>query len=138
MLSLQLLVKYPQLPATLNFRLLLFAQMGPTYGILEAVFEIKGTLGARRAHFRGRAHVCGRVHPMCANFFTQFSLQYTRGVHRKIPGRTVSICVHPRGAQNKTLISNTVRGQVDCAKFYFQRKHIRPFLLVYDLDCNTN
>ena len=49
----------------------------------------------------------GRVRPMCAHFFTQFSLQYTRGVHRKIPGRTVSICVHPRGAQNKTLISNT-------------------------------
>ena len=49
----------------------------------------------------------GRVRPMCAHFFTQLSLQYTRGVHRKIPGRTVSICVHPRGAQNKTLISNT-------------------------------
>ena len=28
-------------------------------------------------------------------------------MHRKITGRTVSICVHPRGAQNKTLISNT-------------------------------
>ena len=25
----------------------------------------------------------------------------------KYPRRTVSICVHPRGAQNKTLISNT-------------------------------
>ena len=49
----------------------------------------------------------GRVRPMCSHFFTPFSLQYTRVVHRKIPGRTVSICVHPRSAQNKTLISNT-------------------------------
>ena len=45
--------------------------------------------------------------PAGAHFFTQFSLQYSRGVHRKIPRRTVSICVHPRGAQNKTLISKT-------------------------------
>ena len=49
----------------------------------------------------------GRVRPMCAHFFTQFSLQYTRVVHWKIPGRTVSICVHSRSAQNKTLISNS-------------------------------
>ena len=43
------------------------------------------------------------VRPMCTHFFTQLSLLYTRGVHRKNPVRTVS-----RGAQNKTLISNTV------------------------------
>ena len=42
-----------------------------------------------------------------AHFFTQFSLQYTRVVNWKIPGRAVSICVHPRSAQNKTLILNT-------------------------------
>ena len=50
----------------------------------------------------------GCVRPLGAHFFTQFSLQYTRGVHRKTPERTVSICVHPRGTQNKTLISNNV------------------------------
>ena len=67
-----------------------------------------------RVHSAPGAHISaagrtffGRVRPMCAHFFTQFSLQYTRGVHREIPGRTVSICLHPRGAQNKTLISNT-------------------------------
>ena len=51
--------------------------------------------------------VFGHVRPMWENIFTQFSLQYMRGVHRKIPGRTVSIYVHRRSAQNKTLISNT-------------------------------
>ena len=54
-----------------------------------------------------------RFSDMCAHFVTQFSLQYTRGVHRKIPRRTVSTCVHPRGAQNRTLISNTAYDKKD-------------------------
>ena len=68
-----------------------------------------------RVHSASGAHISaavrtffGRVRPMCAHFFTQLSLLYTRGVHRKNPVRTVSIRMHPRGAQNKTLISNTV------------------------------
>ena len=67
-----------------------------------------------RVHSAPGAHISaagrtffGRVRPMCAHFFTRFSFQYTRGVHRKIFGRTISICVHPSGAQNKALISNT-------------------------------
>ena len=78
----------------------------------------KATLGRQcsklRVHSAPGAHISaagrtffGHVRPMCAHFFTQFSLQYTRGVHRKIPGRTVLIWMHPRGAQNKTLVSNT-------------------------------
>ena len=59
----------------------------------------------------------GRVHPMCAHFFTQFSLQYTRGVHRKIPRRTVSICVHPRGAHNNAM---EIHGVALDVKVHFQ------------------
>ena len=67
----------------------------------------KGALGARHAHFRDQVHVFRMCVPDGRTFLRSILIEYTRGVHRKIPRRTVSICVHPRGAQNKTLISNT-------------------------------
>ena len=100
--------------------------IGNNYTLYEAVREIKGApctpcqCSKLRVHSAPGAHISaagrtffGRVRPMCAHIFIQFSLLHTRGVHRKIPGRTVLICVHPRGAQNKTLFSNTA-----CAYFY--------------------
>ena len=72
----------------------------------------------------------GRVRPMCA----QFSLQYTRGVHRKIPGRTVSICVHPRVAQNKTLISNTELCNIEGPSDVYIRTYGRDPAVIYPRD----
>ena len=67
-----------------------------------------------RVHSAPGAHISAagrtffrRVCPMYSHLYTQFSLQYTRGVHGKIPGGTVSICVHPWSAHKKNLILNT-------------------------------
>ena len=49
----------------------------------------------------------GSVHPECARFLSYLSLLHIRRVHGKILGRTVIEQVHPGGAQNKTLISDT-------------------------------
>ena len=37
-------------------------------GLYESVFEINGALGARRAHFRGRAHVFQTCAPDVCTF----------------------------------------------------------------------
>ena len=47
---------------------------------------------------------------MCARFFNEFEWLYTRGVHGQAAGCTLYEPVRPDGAQNKTLISNTVCG----------------------------
>ena len=44
---------------------------------------------------------------MCAHFFNGILWPYTRGVHGQTAGCTFYEPVHPDGAQNKTLISNT-------------------------------
>ena len=36
----------------------------------------------------------------------------------KIPGRIVKKCMHPTGAQNKRLISNTAKAFIDLEMFY--------------------
>ena len=46
---------------------------------------------------------------MCARFLSQLLYLHINRVHEKIPGRTVLGQVHPVGAQNKTLISDTER-----------------------------
>ena len=52
--------------------------------------------------------IFGGVHPECARFFESLSLLHSRRVHGENPGCTVLREVHPVGAQNKTLISDTV------------------------------
>ena len=49
------------------------------------------------------------VHPECAVFlfFNYLVLLHIGRVHKESSGRTVSGGVHPVGAQNKTLISDT-------------------------------
>ena len=66
-----------------------------------AVSEIKGAPCARRAHFRGRVHDFLRVYHY---YIVELS---SRRVHGENPGCTVLREVHPVGAQNKTLISDT-------------------------------
>ena len=44
---------------------------------------------------------------MCARFFSDLLLLYIRGVHGQAAGRTFYEPMHPDGAQNITLISNT-------------------------------
>ena len=45
---------------------------------------------------------------MCAHFFNELLWLYTRGVHGQAAGCTLYEPVRPDGAQNKSLISNTV------------------------------
>ena len=52
--------------------------------------------------------IFGGVHPECARFFFEnLSLLHIRRVHGENPRCTVLGKVHPMGAQNKTLISDT-------------------------------
>ena len=52
--------------------------------------------------------IFGVVHPECALFFVEIlSLLHIRRVHGENLGCTVLVEVHPMGAQNKTLISDT-------------------------------
>ena len=44
---------------------------------------------------------------MCARFYNEFLWLYIRGVHGQAAGCMLYEPVHPDGAQNKTLISNT-------------------------------
>ena len=53
--------------------------------------------------------ILGGVHPVCARFLSQLLLLYTGRVHGSISGCTVLWEVHPASAQNKSLISDTVR-----------------------------
>ena len=61
--------------------------------------EIKGASCARRAYFRRRVHD--------VFYFSYLFLLHIGRVHGENSGRTVSGGVHPVGAQNKTLISDT-------------------------------
>ena len=72
--------------------------------IIRSVFEFKG------AFF-------GRVRTMCACLITQFSLQYTRVVHRKIHRRTVSICVYERGKLNFSTVLLIISNKTFSASF---------------------
>ena len=69
----------------------------------------------------------GSVYPECARFLSYLSLLHTRRVHGEFPGCTVLGGVHTVGAQNKTLISDTV--------WYFISENIGEcFCIVYKVD----
>ena len=68
------------------------------------VSEIKGAPCTRCAHFRRRVHYFRR----CATFFELFIITtYQEGACRNSRVHSLGE-VHPAGAQNKTLISDTV------------------------------
>ena len=69
-----------------------------------AVSEIKGSHFTRCA---GRVHNFRRSAPRVCTFLQILSSLHIRRVHRENPGCTVLGEVHPVGAQNKTLISDT-------------------------------
>ena len=52
------------------------------------------------------------VHPVCARFLSHLLLLYIGRVHGTISGCTVLWEVHPASAQNKSLISDTVTGNL--------------------------
>ena len=64
-------------PPTTNFQIefchpevsKVFSLVAGRVGMYEAVFEINGAHGARRAHFRGRAHVFRTCAPDVCTFF---------------------------------------------------------------------
>ena len=51
--------------------------------------------------------IFGGVHPECTRFFENLSLLDIRRVHGENPGCTVLEEMHPVGARNKILISDT-------------------------------
>ena len=67
--------------------------------------EIKGVPGVHSSE--AGCTIFGGVHPVCARFSSILSLLHMRRVHGEIPRRTVLGEVHPVGAPNKTLITDT-------------------------------
>ena len=85
------------------------------WSLTACLFKINGALGARRAQFRRRAHDFRHCAPDVCTFFKPAIIQIYSRVHQEIKvsmcaplGRTGPQAVRPRGAQIKTLISNTV------------------------------
>ena len=74
---------------------------------MTPVSETKGAPCARHAHFHGRVHDFRRCAHGVYTFFEPVIIARIKRVHEEIPGRTVSGEVHPVGAINKTLISDT-------------------------------
>ena len=97
--------------------------MNPPMILFKAVSENKGAPCTRCAYFRCRVHDFRRCAPGVCIFLSYLSLLHIRRVHGKMPGCTVLGEVHPVGAQNKTLISDTVicKGCVPRLCVFFER-----------------
>ena len=81
--------------------------------LLRTVSEIKGAPCTRCAHFHGRVHDFRRCAPGVCTFFEPVIQLHIKRVQGKTPGHTVLEEVHPVGAPNKTLISDTVRSSIE-------------------------